>query len=168
MVTLSTGEESYISYDDAETYFAKRGLDPFDTDGQTTIEGYLTIARDYMDGTYDWIGDLASSTQTLLWPRINAVDREGRIIDSSTVPLKVQHAQAELAAIAKANNGRIIALEGQAEVKRVKAGSVEVEFDAGSEVGETQRMQSVDRLLVGLIKQRNAASGIRSVPLVRV
>lgn len=168
MVTLSTGQESYISYNDAESYFLARALDPFANDSQVTVEGWLTIARDYMDGTFDWIGDIASSTQTLLWPRINAVDREGRIIDSSTVPLKVQHAQAELALIAKNNGGRIIALEGQAEVKKVKAGSVEVEFEAGSEVGETQRMQAVDRLLFGLIKQRNAASGIRSVPLVRV
>lgn len=169
MVTLSTGEESYISFDDAETYFAKRGLAPFGADGQTAVEGYLTIARDYMDGTYEWVGDIATDSQELLWPRINAYDREGRSIDSTTIPTKIQHAQAELAAIAKANGGRIIALETEAEVKSVKAGSVEVEFQNGSAPSESSRMQAVDRLLAGYIKQRNSSvSGIRSVPLQRV
>jgi hypothetical protein len=168
MVTLSTGEKSYISFDDAETYFAKRGLDPFGADGQTAVEGYLTIARDYMDGTYEWIGDLASDTQELAWPRINAKDKDGRLIASDSTPAKIGYAQAELAAIAKANGGRVLDLETAAEVKKVKAGSVEVEFEAGSEPGESQRMQAVDRLLAGYIKDRTVSSGIRSVPLVRV
>jgi len=167
-IILTNSEWTYGTQSEMDDYFVGRGIDPFAADSVAAIDGYLTIARDYMDGTFEWEGVITSTSQDGAWPRTGVVDREGRSIGSSTIPDKIKHAQFELAAIAKANGGRILTLDAAAEVKRVKAGSVEVEFEGGSEPGESERMQAVDRLLVGLIKTRTASSGIRSVPLVRV
>lgn len=57
----------------------------------------LITATRLLDEHVTWNGDAASTTQRLAWPRTGLIDAHGGTLDSTTVPLRVQHATAELA-----------------------------------------------------------------------
>lgn len=64
---------------------------------QTQIEEAIIIATDYIDTRFRYIGDRQNdrSTQTTEWPRLDAVDRDQRLLNG--IPLVVQQACAEYA-----------------------------------------------------------------------
>ena len=73
-----------------------------------------------------FIGAVTSDTQSLAWPRSGVYDTEGRAVDQNAVPQAVKDAQAEMAlALLKED---LTEDDGTKGVKRVKAGSVEVEY----------------------------------------
>lgn len=100
--------------------------------GGTTIDEQLkadliTAAR-LLNSAPDWTGSAASETQSLSWPRSGMRNRNGYSIASDHIPDALKDAQCELAV--QVHNSDLLS-NNQAidkNVSKVKAGSVEVEF----------------------------------------
>jgi hypothetical protein len=88
----------------------------------------LVSATRLIDESFDWFGCVATSAQRLLWPRSGMFGLNGYSIDSTVIPDKLKEATAELARQLLASD-RISDsdLETQ-DIKRLKAGSIELEF----------------------------------------
>ncbi len=90
-------------------------------------------ATSLLDQYFEWIGSTASSTQSLLWPRDGAVGKNGYQLASDEIPEAIKKATWEYARqlISALNAEKDLTLDSEQEtqgVKRVKAGSVDIEF----------------------------------------
>src|SRR5262249_38730838 len=129
-----------------------------------------------MDASYAWIGRAVSEDQEMRWPRgecgpyeltVSRVsgtlrDRDRRVIETDEVPRAVVRAQCELALLilGGADVGGSNTQSNAGALKRVKAGSVEVEYAAGSvpptkPANDTGLLangagEKIDRILFGL------------------
>ena len=91
---------SYVSVADADTYHATyTGSTDWSGAANATKERALISATQYLDIEHEgrWRGVKGSSTQSLSWPRANAVDYDGYTVDSDIVPQKLKDACCELA-----------------------------------------------------------------------
>lgn len=121
----SASADSYISLEDADIYHANLGnLDWTGTDSERAR--MLRRGTQYLDGHYRsrWKGTKATSGQSLTWPRAGVTDEDGNGIDSDTIPQAIQDACCEAARMVPYTQK---VTEPQ-YLKRVKAGSVEVEY----------------------------------------
>lgn len=76
-----------------------------------------------------WQGTRAVAGQALAWPRVDVVDGDGEDVDESTIPQDVIDAAYLLAAMYLDNAARADeSPDTAANIKRAKAGSVEVEY----------------------------------------
>jgi hypothetical protein len=76
-----------------------------------------------------WSGEKTSSAQPLAWPRTNVTYDDGTPVDSTVYPVEVVHAAYELAYLLLTDPTILDRTSGgQGNVKRVKAGTAEVEF----------------------------------------
>ena len=94
----------------------------------------------------DWKGrKVAGRSQAEQFPRAGLVDRDGYLVDSSTIPPEIKEANALLAIVELANPGVMTPTVTLGElVKSVKAGSVSVEFRDGG--GVTSAMPIITRV----------------------
>ena len=124
-MTLLVGVNSYVSLADAVAYMADRlYTDAWDSATSGQQEKALIMAATALD-SQNWKGVITSDDQAMAWPRSGVYDREGREVDSATVPQPVKDAQAEIALAILAEDP---ADARDPAVKRMKAGSVEVEY----------------------------------------
>lgn len=88
---------SYVSLEEANEYNALRGNTWTGTDSEK--EAALIRATSYLDGTYGsvWPGYRSSSHQALDWPRTDAYDKDGYLLDG--VPTAVAVATIEAAVV---------------------------------------------------------------------
>jgi hypothetical protein len=126
--------ESYISEANADTYFTSRDA-PVAWTGLTTAlkESALRYATEWLDGRFTWVGAVANTAapQALGWPRVSAVDHEGRTILSTTVPAKVADATCEVA-LAHATTALNSAQARGGQVASEKVGSIQVSYQFGA------------------------------------
>lgn len=140
---------AYGSVEESDIYQSERGRTAWTDMTEIEKQSKIIEATTYLDTTFAPIGDIESTEQSLLWPRVNAVDRQGRYYDNQ-VPLRWKEACFELAWLAR--SGPLIAPETEAAIKKVKAGPVEVEFKDGNKVTEGDKYAWVNRLIAGLTK----------------
>lgn len=102
----------------------------------STIDDDLTIdllaACPLLNAGFVWTGQATNTDQSLIAPRIGWINRNGIIISSSIVPDGMKDAQCELAAMLHDDGADVITDDevAKAGVKRVKADTVEVEFQS--------------------------------------
>jgi len=95
-MALTVGTNSYISLEDAETYFTDR-LNSTEWDSAIdTIRSKALIQATQIIDQKDFLGYKSVSTQALKFPRTGLVD-DGVAVDSSTIPKRVKDAVCELA-----------------------------------------------------------------------
>lgn len=120
-------DQGYIDYIVAQGY-----EEPEDTD---VIAGARLRGSQYVDGTYgEWFPGqpVNGIDQDRAWPRTDAADVYGNDIASNVIPLRVIYASYEATRLEIANPGSLSKLIAENQkVKRVKAGSVEVEYAEG-------------------------------------
>lgn len=133
--------DTYITVAEADSYHSE--YNPNSDWGSASTpdkEAAIRAATQYLERQYDYIGQIKDADQALAWPRVvgkdqfdNTVgsgmrDKDGRTIQEP-YPQQIMDACAELALIAL--NGSLFV--GQTtkddEINRVKAGSVEVEYN---------------------------------------
>lgn len=88
---------SYADTDDADDYFA---IDTESLWAALTVDekqAALVAASQYLDGHYQFIGKVKSPIQLLAWPRVGAIDVDGRLHDG--IPERLKQACCELALI---------------------------------------------------------------------
>ena len=173
---IVAGANSYVSLADANAHHTARGQSAW-TGADSAKEAALIKAAELMDASFHWIGTLVSAEQDMRWPRqsvgdgeasISSVggallDRDDREIATNEIPRAIIKAQCELALLLLGGSdiggsAGSTATAGGA-LKRVKAGSVEVEYQPGS-TGAAPAPNSgilidgagekLDRLLFGL------------------
>jgi len=88
----------------------------------------LVTATRMLDTWFDWVGTVASDTQALRWPRIDAYDPDGRLLASDEIPAAIANGTIELARELLAGNREADSDTETQGIKSVKAGSVDIEF----------------------------------------
>ena len=164
MLVVETGtgasdSESYVSVSDAASYAAARGL-AFPSSPEAPAEQALRRATTFIDATYraSFPGARTNGrSQALQWPRVDAYDREGEEIASDEIPAEIVSATIEAAVRELASPGSLSPDIVPGEItKRMKAGSVEIEYAVGSGAASEQRPVAtvVDDILSGLLAIR--------------
>lgn len=142
----------YGTFANATAYFAARGLTGFPTD-LSAGNALLFRASEALDAHYRWKGQLTDDAQAAAWPRKNVTDCEGRKVDSVTVPSAVTTATYELALLIGRNAAELAGQSTTGAYKKVKAGSVEVEFrDTGDTMPAT---------IASLVRDPNVSAKLR-------
>jgi len=126
--TGGASADSYISEADADTYHGNN-LNVTDWTGAPSSdkEKALKMATRLLDERIDWNGSKYTEAQSLRWPRSNVTDPDGYAVGTDEIPTAVTNATAEFAKFLIAGN-RVDDSDGKG-ISRVKAGSVEVDFD---------------------------------------
>jgi len=151
--------ESYLSVSDADTYWSNRADTTWSAATEAAKEAALRKATEYLDATFRWVGVISSATQALGWPRSGAYDHEDRQLDNR-VPRLLENATAELAREALSAE-LLVTVSRNDRASRVKAGSVEVEFEAG--VSVQKAFDRAERMLTPIVTARVGASAIALV-----
>lgn len=125
------GADSYVSVSDAATYITNRhGASHAFVMATTTVqEQYLRQAADFLENRYRgrWRGSRYSNTQGLAWPRVNAIDEEGYILDD--LPAIIETAQTEVARLLAEDTTLFSNVDGGKSVKSEKVGTLAIVYD---------------------------------------
>ena len=127
-MSLEIGTNAYISADEADTYL----------NGSLTADSWLTLDEEVKERAIisatrmldrqRWMGEKTDPAQLLQFPRTGLTDSYGTAVASEVVPQAIKDATAELA-LSLALDPSVQDQAGtQKGIKRVKAGSAEVEF----------------------------------------
>jgi hypothetical protein len=158
---LSTAN-TYVSENDATTYHLDRDNDDWHAySGTEDKEAALVRATAAIDGMFrsSFPGyKKLSRDQSLEWPRSYAYDIEGNLIDSDSLPRELVQATCE-AALRELQDPGCMApdLERGGDVRRMKAGSVEIEYGAGS---QARTAYTILAQILGPILTQNATSSM--------
>jgi hypothetical protein len=126
-MSLTVGINTYVTVPEANAYFASRLYsDQWTGASGSDKETALTMARRVLE-RQAWKGSRADADQMLAWPRDGVVDREGSAISSTLVPQDIMDAQCELALANLADD--LTGNDDTRGIRRLKAGTVEVEYD---------------------------------------
>ena len=143
---------SYVAVDYADHYFYTSLDELWDALFVEEKEAALIIASQYLDGHYRFIGKTKSPQQFLAWPRVGAVDSDGRLYDG--IPERLKQACCELA-LASALTGLDLPLTKEDFVlsasQRVGDIETKVQYIDGKPI--EQVLPKVDALLKFLITQ---------------
>lgn len=130
MPTVTIGSTEYEVYQetaDVDDYLAA-ALNTDEWDALSSAEKNRTnVAMTRLLDRQRWQGAKASSGQALAFPRSGLTDSEGNAVSSESIPAAVLSAHSELCLIAA--DGSTVQADATTEntIKRVKAGSAEVE-----------------------------------------
>jgi hypothetical protein len=141
--SVVSGADSYISLSDADTYHEDRDNSTWAALTDDAKEAGLRRATQYIDSHYRmrFKGTKATSGQPLAWPRSNVDDEDGNIISSDSIPAALPTATAEVAVVIPETQE----ITQAKSLKRVKAGSVEVEY--ATEAPQREILDLVDELV---------------------
>lgn len=147
---------SYVSVADADAYHSARGNSAWTESSTSPDQGKtaaLIRATTFIDGHYRgrWPGTpLNGRDQALAWPRENATDAEGNDVASDEVPREIIATTCEAALRELQSPGSLQPdLERGGAIRRLKAGSVEVEY--ADNALNTTTLTLIDDILSGLI-----------------
>jgi len=148
--------DSYMSLVEAADYHTKYTIGTeWASATDANRERALRQASRYIDDVYGarFRGTKVRRDQSLEWPRFSAVDRDGWVISSSTVPPAAKYATAELARRALTTELRSDVLSGSIIETSIKAGPITdmIKYDDG---GQDQQLTYtvVDDLLSKLLE----------------
>lgn len=147
--TVVEGAQSYVSVADCDTYATEHSFSATWTGATTaTKESSLRYATKWIDQRYRWLGIISSTALSRLkWPRLYAVDRDGR--EWTGVPQQLKDAVCEVALAHLSSGVNEVRSRGGA-VKRQKVDVIEVEYMDGATAGRT--WPYVDSLLSDLYR----------------
>lgn len=116
----------------ANSYATEAELSTYATDRGVTISGTAAVlliqAMDYIE-QMDFIGSKYSSTQALVWPRVDVVI-DGYSVEYSTIPQLLKDAQMEVCVAIDGGNNPLSNVSR--ETIREKVGELEVEYKASA------------------------------------
>jgi len=92
----------------------------------------LVWATRLLDTYFEWGGLLASQSQALRWPRVSALDRDGRLLSGSTIPTDLANATAEFARGLLASDRTAEPSSEGGEIKELKVGPIDITYVEGT------------------------------------
>lgn len=151
---------SFASVAEADAYCSLRQLTDWAALSTPAKESALVNATEYLSDAFDWVGERSTDEQALAWPRNPAYTNQRVPAD---VPNKVKAATIRIAnLVATAGTTLFASVAAGDNLRRVKAGSVEVEFtDTASAIAAAGRdaMPWLVDMLAGLITSAPDAPG---------
>lgn len=145
--TVVADADAYVSVADCDTYATNHSFSATWTGASTAVkEAAIRYATRWIDQRYRWIGSISSTAlNRLKWPRLDAVDFDGR--EWAGVPQQLKDAVCEVA-LAHISTGVNEVRDRGGAVKREKVDVIEVEYSDGASTGRT--WPYVDSLLSDL------------------
>ena len=138
--------ETSTSPDQGKTAALIRATQSLDAIYRSRFPGYKTNGRD----------------QSLEWPRTEATDNEGEEIAEDEIPTEIINAVCEFALRELIEAGSTMPdLDRGGNAKRIKAGSVEIEWGANASANTV--FQTVDGILAGLLGAAPSSYTARAV-----
>lgn len=159
---------SFATVAQADAYFA--GMlyaDDWDAATPDTKNRALITATNLIVAGVAFLGWPASTTQALPMPRSGLRSRTGAVIASTVIPVELANATAEYARQLITAGAMPTAPSDTAGVKKVKAGSVEIEFDGSSSAGSDGRLPIDVYAMIAFLLE-SSTQGRTCVPLERV
>lgn len=148
-----SNSNSYATSAQLETYCDDRGI----TLATGDEDAALVVGTAYIDNTYRtrFPGQRKLfRNQALEWPRVGVVDMNGYPVTDNEIPVEIIRATCEAAIRELTSPGSLVPdLERGGAVKRLKAGSVEIEY--GTNASPVTVFQNIDRILSSLIGAAN-------------
>ena len=171
IVEDGTGIEDANAYVDSEyisDYLMGERLAQFEELDDDEQEAAIIAGTQYVDISYEYIGNRLSLEQGLNWPRVDA-EYQGFVIEG--VPTAVKKATCEAVWLAMTEEGGLFSTEGDKEVasERIE-GAVAISYvNPKDKVKETiSRFEILDKLLKGLyFTEEQGGSSVGSAPVVR-
>lgn len=155
---------SYVTLAEADTYFEDRMHSSTWSALDDATKSSLLISSSLMlDWYVTWKGDKTTETQSMQWPRENAIRPDGTEIDDDVLPPEVAIATYELAFVnISADRTEDSALAG---LEQVKAGSLMVKADNG-DVDSTAK-KTIPEKVWKILSDLTTLGGAGIVRLVR-
>lgn len=155
--SVVASSNSYVTLDNADTYFANYG-NPTAWSGATDAakQTALRIATQFVELNYvgRWKGYKSKSDQALSWPRTYVYDNDDYLVDSTSIPQKIQDAVCVMALEHINGTDILVTLTTPGLVKKTKnvVGPItkEVEYVAGND--PSPEFQKVDYLVAEYTK----------------
>lgn len=120
---------SYVSLAEAVVYFSlSYNRTAWSNAGSSDKEKSLSEATRLLDTFVTWNWSIASTTQSLRWPRRGATDQDGRAILDTQVPANIKDIVCELAYSILSAGGFDISDNA---IDKIKVGPISVDFDLG-------------------------------------
>lgn len=154
-----TSANSYISLDDADTYFENRGNTAWDAASDTAKEEALLRACDYLD-TLNWKGYKAEYENSLEWPRESVDDRNGYAVGNDEIPQKVINAQCEAALLELTAGTLTPTLDKDDRIRSEKVDVIETSYF--DDAREKSKFTIIDNLLKGFVESGGSLEIVRS------
>lgn len=128
-LTLLT--DAYDSIANIDTYWTNRLNTDWTDLSDSKKESYIRQATDYIDRTFNFIGQKKATSQRLKWPRLYAVDSDGYTVGETDAPWQVKEAVAIMADIYQQGTYDLIGVTTKDKtVKREKIDVIEIEYDS--------------------------------------
>jgi len=160
---------AYVDIDFALDYLFADKLKLFSSLDDEEQEAAIIAGTQYIDITYEWIGDRCSLSQGLNWPRSDA-ELHGFVIEG--VPAAIKKATCEAAYLYLTEEGGLYSTEGDKEVARERIeGAVDISYvNPKDRVKDTlTRFEVLDKLVRDYCAQKDdGGPSVGSSPVVRV
>lgn len=157
----TTGANSYSSRADATAYFADRIGSSAWTDATDANKDASLVTGTRMLDRQVWAGDKTDAAQPLEFPRTGLTDKDGNDVASDEIPSEILEALYELALILLADSTQAAATSTASSIKRLKAGSAEIEYFKGGK--GTTFPSVVQKLIVPFLGSTGLAAGVGGV-----
>ena len=141
-----TTSNAYTSLATAEIYISEN-IHISDTWASLSTQNRINsiiYATSLLDAEIDWIGDRATETQALRWPRTSVYDTDGYAVDDSIIPTFLQKATSFFAYFLSQNNRT--SENSTRGFKSLKAGSLAMTID------KYDRIEVMPDIIYDLIK----------------
>jgi hypothetical protein len=127
--TGKSDANALVSLDAAKEYWDSRGTS-YSSYSDDQLNGAIVRASAFLTNAFVWGGlKVHGRDQTMAWPRVNMIDREGWVVPSTEVPREVTAACAEIALYEAetpgAMNPNVVLAE---KVRSEQVGSIRVEY----------------------------------------
>lgn len=165
----SASANSYATLAEANTYHESHLYGSVWTAAADALKiNALITATRLLDENVVWVGWPTNAGQALGWPRAGGLLRSGYAIQSGEIPIALKNATAEFARLlidagGMPNSGSDI----PAGLKRIKAGSVELEYDPALSSGSEDALPIPVLSMIGFLIETRAQHQL-NVPLERM
>lgn len=127
-MTITVGENTYVSLADADTYYVlSTQFDAWDALTDDQKERSLATATRMID-RQSWAGTKTSQAQDLQWPRTGVLYANGDEVDPDEVPAQIIEAEILLALMIFQNPAIESQTNTAGNIKHLVAGTAEVEY----------------------------------------
>ena len=159
--TLVVGTNTFVTRDQADDYACASpraiGVWDFNDDRPGERERLLITATRILSRLC-WKGTKTDPAQALPFPRNGLTDREGNALPDGTTPQEILDAQVELAITILIDGNQESDTDQGKNIKRLKAGEVEVEFFVQT-INTLERLPpNINELVLPFIVPRNAGA----------
>lgn len=161
--SIVSGADAYVSTADADAYFSNLNNTTWAALSTANKEAAIRAATSFIDATYIFRSEIYNAEQPLLWPRVSFYGPSGKYYPPNSVPQVLKDATCELAYEYSQNGAFLPIADRGNSIKRVKAGSVEVEYTDGASTQKT--FAYVGRLMNDIVM---SAAGAGNLGLIRV